>query len=149
MGATSATGHDIIRTDSNEPIDEATLDTKNVIYRHGDGRTVLKLTFYDQLQQSQFTGSNSPQWQLWTKGDSEVDFVVEYEYIADPGRYFCTITDFNGDFVARVPVTKRAFSVKCAFLNGWVGGLAEKFVADAYDQGGMDFAPNSGAYHHI
>jgi hypothetical protein len=145
VGVTSATGDDIVRTDPN---DVDTLDIENVIYRHGDGRTTLKLRFYDKLQQSQFTDPNSPEWVLFTKGDSKVDFVVEYEYIPEPDRYVCSITDFNGDLVRRIPVTKRAFSVKCTFRSRRIGGLAERFAAAAYDQGGMDFAPNTGPYRH-
>jgi hypothetical protein len=145
FGATSATGHDIVK---NDPNDVDTLDIKRVIYRHGDGRTTLKLEFHDKLQQSQFTDPNSPEWVLFTKGDSKVDFVVEYEYRVKQDSYSCKITDFNGDLVRRIPVTKRAFSVKCRFLNTRIGGLAEKFAAAAYDQGGMDFAPNTGPYRH-
>ena len=47
-----------------------------------------------------------------------------------------------------VSATKRTRSVRCSLPMTTVGGLAEKFVGAAYDEGGMDFAPNQGGYRH-
>ncbi len=125
------------------------MDLRSVVYRHEDRRTHLKLGFHDPLPVGNWTSSQYVIFQMWTRGnDNDVDFFVEFAYLADPGGYYCDVRDDISDLVKRVPITKGSRSVKCDFRTKFVRGVAEGFVADAYDNGGMDFAPNEGRYHH-
>jgi hypothetical protein len=140
-----AAAHEVTGSDPN---DATGIDTRSILYRHVDHRTTLKTEFFDPLRRAQLTKPNDVLWQLWTSGDSQVDFTVEYRYREDLEGYFCFIFDDISKQVKRVEATKRRYSIKCTFHNRHVGGVAEKFVIDAYDGGSKDFAPNSGAYRH-
>jgi hypothetical protein len=119
-----------------------------VLYRHGDGKTVLKVKFFDPVREAEFSYPNKAEWQFWTTGNNKIDFTVSYEYRPVPQEYFCFIRDHNGALVRRVAVLKRLHSVKCSFRSRLVAGLAERFTVAAYFNGGLDKAPNNGVYTH-
>jgi hypothetical protein len=144
LGSPTA-AHDVTGSDPN---DSESTDTRRVLYRHGDGLTMLKVEFHDPVSRPQLTYPSTVLWQLWTTGGSQVDFTVEYYYIPDLKGFYCIIYDSDGKEVRRVEATKRPATIKCSFRSRNVSGIAEKFVVDAYHQGHMDFAPNSGAFHH-
>ncbi len=145
LGSIPATGHDVLRTD---PDDVNTMDIQSVLYRHGDGRTLLKVRFFNEVIEPQFTYPNDAQWAFYTTGDNQIDFTVEYEYRSLPQDYFCFLRDSTGALVRRVAVIKRPYSVKCSFRSRLISGLAERFYVTDYDNGGFDKAPNNGAYTH-
>lgn len=143
LGATPAGSHGLERTD---PDDVPGLDTRTVGYRHEDGKTFLKLEFYDTPLQSQF-GDTDVLFNLDTRRGDNTDAFAEFRYGTDPEGYFCYIRNNFSELIKAVPIVKRGKTMKCNFKSKLVGGVAEGFWVDVY-AGSKDFAPDISRYHH-